>query len=102
MFNIDLDQGIDVRKKENKWKLENILNVILNLNPGLNKIYTNLHLKFVFEIFFNKVISVFKLFIIQIYKNEFVKIRTSKNFHMPMCVEENKKGLKNIYDKYRL
>jgi hypothetical protein len=43
----------------------------------------------IFEIFINKVISVFKLFIKQIYKNEFVKIRKIKNLYMPMCVEEH-------------
>jgi len=74
----------------------------LNLNAGLNKICTNLHLKFIFEIFINKVISLFKVFIIQVYKNEFVKIRTAKNLYMPMCGEENEKGLKFFYDKYRL
>ncbi len=86
-----------VEKKEDKWKLKNRLNVSLNLNPGLNKIYTNLHLKFVFEIFINKVISVFKLFIMQVYKNEFVKIRTTKNLYMSMCVEENKKRIKKYF-----
>jgi hypothetical protein len=43
----------------------------------------------IFEIFMNKVISVFKLFIKQIYKKEFVKIRKIKNLYMPMCVEEH-------------